>query len=119
MRFALILLFTSTLASAQSWSGYLVKSSCYRNDQTNTNKYATTADRDMTMVVKQCSPNANTKSFALVLSDWSSLKLDAAGNAKAAEVVRNSGSASPLQVTVTGDRTSKQLKVASIAKTAQ
>lgn len=58
-------------------------------DRSDTNKDPSTVDRDMNMELRQCVPAAKTKDFALVLPDWSSLNLDSAGNAKAAEMVKN------------------------------
>jgi len=114
----LILLFAaSALSFAQSWSGYLVDAGCYRNDQSNHNENSSTVERDMNLELRQCSPTAKTRDFALVLRDWSSLKLDSSGNAKAAQVIRNSAKKTPVAVTVSGEQTVHTLKVSSISRT--
>ena len=119
MRFLSLLFVASALSFAQSWSGYLVDSGCYSNDLANRNRDQTTADRDMNMVLRQCSPDARTKNFALVLPDWSRVTLDAAGNAKAVAMLRNAEKKTPIQVKVTGQRTDHDLKVTSLQKMAQ
>jgi hypothetical protein len=115
MRFVTLLFLASTLGFAQTWSGYLVDSKCYTADQANTNRYAGTADRDMSMTIRQCSANTKTKAFAVVLPNWDSLSLDAAGNAKAAEFLKTAGKKSPLPVTVTGKEAKNSIQVSSIA----
>jgi len=115
MRVFALLCLTAALGFAQSWPGYLVDSRCYKSDQTNHNDNPSTVERDMNLELRQCSPNGKTKDFALVLPDWSSLKLDAAGNAKAAEIVRNPANKMPLAVTASGERVNGTLKVSSIA----
>jgi hypothetical protein len=87
MRLVSLLLMAWALSFVQSWSGYLVDSDCYARDQSNTNRYAGTVDRDMSAVLKQCVPSAKTKRFAEVLPGGDSMKLDSSGNAKAAELV--------------------------------
>jgi hypothetical protein len=41
--------------------------------------------------IRNCLPKAKTKAFAIVREGWSRLELDAAGNAKAAELVGKIG----------------------------
>ena len=63
------------------------------------------ASRDMNMVLRQCAANHTTKKFAIVQNDWTALKLDAAGNEKAAAIVRNVHKRSALYcITVHGGR---------------
>jgi len=94
MRLLTLLFLASALSLAQSWSGYLVDSKCYADEQANKNKDPGTIDGDMDLELRQCSPNARTKTFGVVLPDWDSLQFDAAGNAKAAEMIRNFGKGS-------------------------
>jgi hypothetical protein len=90
---------------AGTWSGYLVDSRCFASEQTNVSQDATTVGRDMSMALRQCVATSETKKFAIVLSDWTSLKLDAAGNEKAASIVRGVRKRSTLYcVTVAGVR---------------
>jgi hypothetical protein len=53
--------------------------------------------------------------FVVVLSDWLSVKFDAAGNAKAAELVRQSPKGSEMRVEVTGNREKDKMKVSWIS----
>lgn len=116
MRLAALLLLGSTLGFAESWSGVLVDSNCYHDDQTNVNKDESTTVRDMNLEIRQCAPNQKTKVFAVVLPDWSSLKLGAAGNAKASAIVRGTQKRSGIEVMVTGDLENKHtIKVVSIS----
>ncbi len=75
----------------------------------------TNVDRDGNREIRYCSPNPKTKLFAVVQSDGPSLKLDAAGNAMAAELVRKTGKKSRINVAVTGEMSSNTIKVDSIA----
>jgi len=117
MRLATLLMLASTLGFAESWSGLLVDSKCYANEQTNVNKDATTVDRDMNAEIRYCAPDAKTKSFGVVLLDWDSLKFDSAGNAKAAELVRSDGKRSVLDITVTGTQKKDGIGVSSLIAT--
>ena len=114
MRLLPLLILTSGLAFAETWSGYLVDSKCYAEAQTNINKDASTVERDMSVEIRQCSPRAGTKDFSVVLPNWDSLKFDSAGNAKAAEIVR-SANPKPMPVTVTGNRNRDAIRVDSIS----
>lgn len=116
MRLAALLLLGSALGFAETWSGVLVDSNCYHDDQTNVNKDESTTVRDMNLEVRQCAPNEKTKAFAVVLPDWSSLKLDAPGNAKASAIVQKSEKKSAIEVMVTGDlENNHTIKVVSIS----
>jgi len=59
-------------------------------------------DRDRNPEVSLCAPSAKTTSFAIVPPDGISVALDAAGNAKAAELIKSNGGKSPINVTVNG-----------------
>ena len=114
-RFATLLFLAPVLSFAGSWSGLLVDSNCYASQLRNTNKDPSTVERDMNTEVRYCVPNPHTKIFAVVLPDWDSRKLDPSGNTKAAELVRQAGKKSLLEVTVTGDLTKDVIHVASIS----
>jgi hypothetical protein len=72
-------------------------------------------DRDGNMEIRLCSPKAKTKSFSVVLPDGLNLKLDAAGNAKAAELIQETGKKAPITVAITGETSKDTIKVDSIA----
>jgi hypothetical protein len=116
-RLAALLCLSSALGFAGSWSGALVDSKCYDAEQRNVNPTdtLTNVDRDGNREIRYCSPSAKTKLFAVVQSDGPSLKLDSAGNAKAAELVRNIGKKSPLAVAITGEINRDTIKVDSIS----
>lgn len=103
-------------AFAQPWSGFLVNSDCYESELRNTNRAGSISDvdRDKDADVRFCAPNAKTKSFAIVDHDGLSFKLDAAGNAKAAEITRQAAKKEFLKVVVTGERRRGRVQVDSI-----
>ena len=108
---------TAAPAAAKSWSGFLVSSACYESEESNTNPTDTDTyvDRDRDLEVRLCTPNAKTKSFTLVDHDGLSYKLDPAGNAKAAELVRQARKKRVLEVTVTGEVSKDRIRVDSIS----
>src|ERR1700733_15699369 len=114
MRLAAIASLSSALGLAESWSGTLVDSKCWNTEENNTKGVSVYVDRDRNMEVRLCSPKANTKSFALVLPDGYTLKLDPSGNAKAAGIIQSTGRKSPVMVAVTGETSNNAIKVDSI-----
>jgi hypothetical protein len=105
MRLLTLSIVLSVSAFASTWSGYLVDSGCYRVEQNNVSADATSASRDMSLGLQQCSATSKTKKFAIVQKDWSVLKLDTADNQSVAAIVRHNTKRSELYcVTVTGVR---------------
>jgi hypothetical protein len=117
LRLAALLCLPPALSFAGSWSGALVDSKCYDAEERNVNPTdtLTNVDRDGNREIRYCSPSAKTRSFTLVQSDGPSLKLDDAGNARAAELVRKAGKKSLRIVAVTGEMERNTIKVDSIA----
>jgi hypothetical protein len=107
---------SASLSFAGTWSGFLVDSRCYEAAERNVNPTDTLTyvDRDGSSELRRCSPKAKTKLFAVVQSVDPSFKLDSAGNAMAAELVRQTVKKSRLVVTVTGEMTKDTVKVDSI-----
>ena len=107
----------ATPAYAQSWSGYLVGSSCYESRLRNTDPDDTSSyvDRDKDADVRNCAPNAKTKIFEFVDHDGVNFRLDAAGNAKAEQVIQKIGKKEYLAVKVTGDLSKNTIQVESIS----
>jgi hypothetical protein len=64
----------TALALAETWSGTLVDATCAAGKKASS----------------ECTPTATTSSFALILADGKTAKLDAAGNSKAADALKNS-----------------------------
>jgi len=117
MRVAILLLLLAGPGLAASWSGYLVDSKCYAALQRNRNPrdMAPQVDRDMDYQIRYCVPKAKTKAFAIVLEDWSPLKFDPSGNAKAAALVAKIGRKPFLRVNVSGELNNGVITVQSIA----
>ena len=106
MRFASLLLCLSTVGFAGTWSGYLVDSRCYADERNNVTWDDNSFGDDMSMEVRECVATSKTKHFAIVLSDWTMLKLDAAESDKAATIAHNVArkASTPYCVTVVGVR---------------
>ena len=96
----------STLGFAGTWSGFLVSSACYQSEMNNASQDDVMAtNRDMRMVLTQCAATHRTRHFAIVQNDWTARRLDAAGNERAAAIIRNSPKPRPLYcITVHGER---------------
>lgn len=106
---------------AETWSGPLVDSKCYGAEQRNVNPTDTQTyvDRDIGYGIRYCSPNHKTKYFAIVGAYGERLKLDPAGNAQAAVLVRNVKKGRQIEVTVTGQMEGHQINVKSLSAVAQ
>jgi hypothetical protein len=115
-RLAAVACLSSALSFAGNWSGVLVDSRCWDSEENNTRDTSVYVDRDGNLEIRLCSPGAKTKSFAVVLTDGLNLKLDAAGNAKAAELIRETGKKVPVAVVVTGETSKDTIKVDSISR---
>jgi len=109
--------FAAQHAQNHTWSGFLVNSSCYEALERNTDPWDTSTfvDRDRDWEIRYCSPDVKTKSFTLVDHDGLSHKLDPAGNAKAAEAVRQTGKKAPMEVKVAGEQDKDTIHVDSIS----
>ncbi len=116
-RFVFLFSLAASLSFAQTWFGRLVDSKCYESEERNINPKDTLryVDRDQNWEIRFCAAKAKTKSFTIVEPDGESFRLDAAGNAKAAELQRTMGRhPHQLYVTVTGELAENTLKVDSI-----
>ncbi|HLG95452.1 MAG TPA: hypothetical protein VKX49_03970 [Bryobacteraceae bacterium] len=116
-RLGALLCVASGLAGIETWSGALVDGKCYAAEERNVNPTVTltAVDRDRGQEIRYCSPNAKTKTFALVERDSTRFDLDAGGNAKAAELVRKSGKKPLFLVTVTGELNGHTITVDTIS----
>ena len=118
IRLAALLASLSPLSlAATTWSGSLVDAKCYSYETQNMNPAdtETAVDRDQNAEIRYCSPTSKTRSFVFVKHDGWSFALDPAGNAKAAQLVQQSGKKSPFPVLVSGQITKQALKVDSIS----
>ena len=112
-----LLCLSSALGFAETVSGVLVNSKCYAAEERNVNPTDTETyvDRDGNLEIRYCLPRAKTKSFAIVTTDGQSFELDSAGNAKAAELVRQSGKKSRYVVAAVGGISKRIMRVESIS----
>ena len=98
-----VLCLGSLLCLAETWSGKVVDAAC--KDQ---------AAAAPTPAPAACEPTASTVAFGIELPDGKVLKLDSAGNTKAAEAMKNNAGKSSLQATVTGSMDGQTVKVETI-----
>jgi hypothetical protein len=116
MRVAVLFCFAIASGFAGSLTGVLVDSNCYDSLERNSNPFETSPGaRDRDYQIRYCSPKTKTKKFAVVLEDWTRVKLNSTGNSKAAELVRKTGRKSPFPVVVTGEVGGEIVKVDSIS----
>jgi hypothetical protein len=115
LRLTALACLSSALSFAGSWSGALVDSRCWDIEENNRGGTLVYDGRDGNLEVRLCSPGAKTKFFAVVLTDGLNLKLDAAGNAKAAELIRETGKKAPATVLIKGEAGKDTIKVDSIS----
>jgi len=119
-RLAALACLSSALSFAGNWSGILVDSRCWDIQENNRGGTLVYDGRDGNLEIRLCSPGAKTRSFSVVLADGNSLKLDAAGNTKAAELIldngkKENGKKAQATVVVTGETSKDAIKVDSIS----
>jgi hypothetical protein len=108
-----VLCLGSLLCLAESWSGKVVDAAC--KDQAAAAPAPAPAESTKpSSPANACEPTASTVSFGIELPDGKVLKLDSAGNTKAAEAVKNNAGKSSLQATVTGSTDGQTVKVETI-----
>ena len=115
---ATLVFVVSALGFAENWSGVLVDSKCYDSyEKSNLNPFDpdTAVNHDVDLEIRSCRPNTHTKSFAVIEESGVRVKLDSAGNAKAAELVGKAPKSSHLAVAVTGEISKDAVKVDSIS----
>ena len=103
LRVGSLLGLASLTCLAENWTGMLVDSSCYAASSTNVSADAGHTGTDGKRKIRYCAPDTNTKSFAVVKTDGSTVELDANGKAKAAQLVQKTGRKSPYKVHLTGE----------------
>jgi hypothetical protein len=114
---AVIVCLVATCALAKSWSGFLVDSRCYASEERSVNPNYTYnhAYRDTDQEIRVCSPNVKTKFFSIVGQDGFGVRLDPNGNAKAAEIVQQSGKKHRFKVSVTGEKSKDAIEVGALS----
>jgi hypothetical protein len=103
-----VLFLGSVLCLAETWSGKVVDAAC--KDQAAAAQSAQPSGK----AANACEPTASTAAFGIELSDGKVLKLDSAGNTKAAEAMKTNAGKSSLQATVTGSLDGQTVKVETI-----
>lgn len=81
-RVACLSCFASMLCLAENWSGWLVNAKCYASMEANHNDLD--RSRDGNLMVRYCTPDKDTKSFAVVRNDDAPFYFDSAGNEQSA-----------------------------------
>lgn len=113
---ALVFLASPACLATGDFSGYMVDVNCYETLQRNTNQWPTpTVELDMDWDIKFCAPITTTKSFGLVKQDWTILRFDSDGNAKAADLVHNTEKQEVYLVALAGAMNKNILRVDSIS----
>jgi hypothetical protein len=119
MRIITLVLLSSALSFAGTWSGTLVDARCWGFSENNVGQKNTMSyvGRDRNLQVSQCSPKTKTKSFAVLTPEGHALTLDASGNATASsELAKVAHRKSPIRVVVTGEPNNKNsIQVSSIS----
>ena len=103
----------STLCLAGDWSGWLVSAKCFASMETNMND--TMKSWDGNLVIRYCTPDKDTKSFAVVREDGSPFNFDSAGNEKAAELPLSLGKHFVYFVKVATEKLGNAVKVQRIS----
>jgi hypothetical protein len=114
--FSSLLCLASVSGFAHTWAGYLVKSSCFQNEQQNRNSTNTEyyVNTDVMFEIRYCAPSVRTSEFGFVDANGIFYKLDPASNAQAAALVRRTGKMRGLPVTVNGEVEGKVLHIQSV-----
>jgi len=99
----------STLCLAGDWSGWLVSAKCFASMETNMND--TMKSWDGNLVIRYCTPDKDTKSFAVVREDGSPFTFDSAGNEKAAQLPLSPGKHFVYFVRVASEKLRNTIKV--------
>ncbi len=111
--FGVLLLLTSSVCVAETFTGKLVDSACI-DRQGGT----TTPAPEQPATPRGCAPTRSTSTFGIVMSDGRMLRLDSTGNANAAEMVhggsRSTADSNGIPVTITGTRDGRTVKVENI-----
>ena len=98
----------AALGYAENWTGKLIDASCHDRSQQNP---AEKQKSDLSA----CAASASTTSFAIETSEGKVLKLDAAGNAKAATALKGNPANKSPEATVSGSMEGQTVKVDSIS----
>jgi hypothetical protein len=113
VRAACLSCFASMLCLAGNWSGWLVSAKCFTSMDHNRNDIERSWDGNL--VVRYCTPDKDTKSFAVVQQDGSPFHLDSAGNEKAAGLPLSLGKHFVYFVRVATERVGNAVKVQRIS----
>ena len=113
VRAACLSCFASMLCLAGNWSGWLVSARCYTSMDNNRNENRVSWDQNL--AIRYCTPDKDTRSFAVVPQDGSPVNFDSAGNEKAAELPLSLGKHFVYFVKVASEKVGKTVKVQRIS----
>jgi hypothetical protein len=99
---------------AANWTGWLVDSDCFTNEQQNMRAGTPPASWDYGHALRTCTPTAKTKTFAIVQPGGVAVNLDPTSNQKASDFVAKAGKPLRQKVNVTGDMNDKMIRADSI-----
>jgi hypothetical protein len=108
--------------AAQTWTGKLVDAGCADQagppgaQQGQEGNPATPGGGNPSGHSGECAPNTSTTAFAIRTEDGRVFKLDQAGNAKAAGMIRNKTDKGNIAVRVTGTLTGGTIRVQSMTR---
>ncbi len=101
--------FASMLCLAGDWSGWLVSAKCFASMDANHNDIE--RSRDENLVVRYCTPDKDTKSFAVVRNDDAPVTFDSVGNEKASGLPLSPGKHFVYFVTVSTEKLGNTFRV--------
>jgi hypothetical protein len=108
-RAAFLSCFATTLCLASNWSGWLVSAKCFESMDHNRNDIARSSDENL--MIRYCTPDKDTKSFAVVREDGTPFRFDSSGNEKAAGLPLSPGRHFVYFVLVSTERVANTVKV--------
>ena len=107
LKVGIMVLATAALALAEDYSGKLIDANCSAAANPQSNSAAKNA-------AESCAPTAQTKAFAVETTSGKVIKLDAEGNKKAEQLVKENPTASNVTVSGSMEQNGSMLKVQSI-----
>jgi|SRR5271166_3297850 len=102
--------FASTLCLAANWSGWLVSAKCFESMDHNRNDLLYKSS-DENQMIRYCTPDKDTRSFAVVREDGTPFRFDSSGNEKAAGLPLSLGKHFVYFVKVSTERIANTVKV--------
>ena len=117
IKFCVALCAWGALGAAQGSSGYLVDRKCFEALERNVNPFDAdrAVNRDLGFQIRYCHPRTKTQSFIFIQQNGLNFQLDAAGDRKAADLVRVNKKKAADLVNVMGQKSGHTIHVTSIS----